>query len=148
MTTSVSAAYSYPLSPLQLKYSDIGMTCEFVLMTIGDPRGTSTTPGPGAGRSGSNRPGARQPLEASSNRSGNNSAYSMPPPPRSAAPSINREIGRARITRPSPPPPQPSLQSESLFIPADDDDRRWDPADEEDEEMLGWDASADNVSSH
>ena len=131
---------------MQLKYHDEGITCEFILMTIGDARGSSTTPGLGVPRSNLNRPIIRQPLDAASNRSVPASASSMPPPPRTAAPIISRESTRARLPRPSPPLPQPSLQSNALFVPEDDDDRRWNPAYEEDEEMLGWDASADNVS--
>lgn len=146
--TTVSVAYSHPYSPMQLKYSDESMTSEFILMTMGDSRGTSATPGPSAGRASTSRPTSRQPLEATSSRAGSNPAASMPPPPRAAAPSIARESARARLPRPSPPPPQPSLQSNALFCPEDDDDRRWDPAEEEDEEMLGWDASADNVSTY
>jgi cell cycle checkpoint control protein RAD9A len=40
---------------------------------------------------------------------------------------------------------QPELDEDSLFMPAGDDERTWDPPnfdqDEEEEEMLGWDAS-------
>ncbi len=54
------------------------------------------------------------------------------------------ETTRTRTLGPSPPPPQPSLQSNALFFPEEDDDRRWDPIDE-DEEMLVWDASCENV---
>ena len=37
---------------------------------------------------------------------------------------------------------------DSLFLPADDDDLQWEPAElkEDDEDKLGWDASASNVS--
>jgi cell cycle checkpoint control protein RAD9A len=144
---TVSAAYSHPSRPMQLKYTDEGMSTEFILMTIGDFRGSSTTPAPGVTRGISSKTGARQHLEASSNRIGVNAAPSMPPPSRAAAPSISRESSKAKVRRPSPPPPQPSLQSESLFFPDPDDDQRWDPADydDEDEEPLGWDASANNV---
>jgi len=71
----------------------------------------------------------------------------MPPPPTGAAPSLGRETARARVSRPSPPPPQPSLQSEALFVHEADDDRRWDPTnfDEEEDEMLLWDTPGDKV---
>jgi cell cycle checkpoint control protein RAD9A len=146
-STTVSAAYSYPFSPMLLKYNDEGMTCEFILMTIGDERDALTAPGLAGSRSGSSRPSARQHLEATSSRSGASAATSMPPPPRSAAPSIAREAAKPRTLGPSPPPPQPSLQSDALFFPEEDDDRRWDPVDEEDEEMLAWDASAEDENS-
>ena len=144
-STTVSALYSYPMSPMLLKYNDEGMTSQFILMTIGDLRGSLTTPGLAGSRSSSSRPVAKQPLEASSTRSDAKATASMPPPPRSAAPSIARETTRTRTLGPSPPPPQPSLQSNALFFPEEDDDRRWDPVDEEDEEMLAWDASGENV---
>lgn len=143
-STTVSALYSYPMSPLLLRYNDEGMTSEFILMTIGDLRGLSTTPGLTGSRSSSSRPIAKQPLEALSSRSDAKATTSMPPPPRSAAPSLARETTRIRTLGPSPPPPQPSLQSDALFFPEEDDDRRWDPVDE-DEEMLAWDASGENV---
>jgi cell cycle checkpoint control protein RAD9A len=143
-STTVSVLYSYPMSPMLIKYNDEGITSEFILMTIGDLRGLSTTPGLAGSRSSSSRPVAKQPLEASSSRSDAKATASMPPPPRSAAPSIARETTRTRTLGPSPPPPQPSLQSNALFFPEEDDDRRWDPVDE-DEEMLAWDASGENV---
>lgn len=127
-----------------LKYSEEGMTSEFILMTIGDLRGSSMTPNLAGSRSSSSRPVTKQPLEALSTRTDARTAASMPPPPRPAAPSLGRETTRTRTLGPSPPPPQPSLQSNALFFPEEDDDRRWDPIDE-DEEMLVWDASCENV---
>jgi cell cycle checkpoint control protein RAD9A len=123
------------------------VSTEFILMTLGDFRGSSATPAPGSARGGSVKAAARQPLEASSNRNGANAANSMLPPSRSAAPSVVRESSRAKVRRPSPPPPQPSLQAESMFFADPDDDAKWDPAnaEDEDEESLGWAANADNV---
>ena len=71
----------------------------------------------------------------------------MPPPPVSAAPRLGRETTKGRVPSPSPPPPQPSIQSESLFLPDADEDRKWDPAnfDEEEDEMLLWDTGAEKV---
>lgn len=146
-STTISALYSYPMSPMLLKYNDEGMTSEFILMTTGDLRGLSTTPSLAGSRSNSTRPLGKQPLEASSSRSDPKAAASMPPPPRSAAPSFTKEAARIRTLGPSPPPPQPSLQSDALFFPEEDDDRRWDPVDE-DGELLAWDASGENVSVH
>jgi cell cycle checkpoint control protein RAD9A len=133
--TVVKALYSRPTSPMQLTYSEDGILSEFILMTIGDSRGASATPAPNASRTGTKRPTSRQPLEATSN-SARTAASRMPPPPTTA-----------RVPRPSPPPPQPSLQSEALFVTEADDDRRWDPAnfDEEEDEMLLWDTPGDKV---
>lgn len=139
--TIVKALYSHPASPMQITYNDEGLMSEFILMTIGEARGSSETPAINASRANSKRPASRQPVEAmpSSKRVANSE---MPPPPMSAAPSMNREPSRTKMPRPSPPPPQPSLASEDLFLPGADDDRRWDPVDYEEEadEMLKWDA--------
>lgn len=142
--TVVKALYSRPTSPMQLTYSEDGILSEFILMTIGESRGASATPAPNASRTGTKRPASRQPLEARSS-STRTAASGMPPPPTTAAPSLSREPTRARVSRPSPPPPQPSLQSEALFVTEADDDRRWDPAnfDEEEDEMLLWDTPGD-----
>jgi cell cycle checkpoint control protein RAD9A len=140
--TVVSAHYSIPGRPFQLAYTDEGMSCEFILMTMGDSRTGSVTPAPGAIRSNSTRPQPKQSLEAVGSRGG-----SMAPPPRSAAPSVARDTSRAKATRPSPPPPQASFHSDSLFIPDGDDDRQWDPVNYEDDDgdMPGWNASVDHV---
>lgn len=148
-STTVSASYSHPARPFQLKYSDGGVTSEFVLMTIGDFRGSSTTPGPSAARNNSKRPASRQPLEASQNRHASNSAVSMPPPSRPVPVSVTRGHPRAaERVRNSPPPPQPSIEANSLFVTDMDDDRQWGPpdfGDDDNPETVGWDASADNV---
>lgn len=120
------------------------MQCEFILMTTGEARAASATPAANEGRAASKRPVVRQPLEATSSskrtRSGSETVESGVPEP-----SLAREHTRRKISRPSPPPPQPSIQSQALFMPANDDDRRWDPVDYEDEdnEMLMWDANVD-----
>jgi len=150
LDTEVSAAYSYPSKPMQLKYSDEGVRIEFILMTIGDYRASSATPVPNATRLNSTRTISRKQLEASSSGKMIQSTTSMPPPARPAAPSVARQESRPRILRPSPPPPQPTLDSDSLFLQDDDEDRRWDPSGygDDDEELLGWDASADTVRIH
>ena len=130
------------------------MQCEFTLMTIGDYRGGSVIPAPAAGREISTRPAERpaerpasvQPSAPARSRP---VAEAMPPPIEPASRSFARESASQRPRRPSPPPPQASLDPESLFLPAgDDDDRRWDEKnyDEDEEDTLGWDASADHVS--
>jgi cell cycle checkpoint control protein RAD9A len=142
----VKALYSRPTSPMQLTYSEDGILSEFILMTIGESRGASATPVHNVSRTNSKRPASRQPLEATSS-SKRAATSGMPPPPTGAAPSLGRETARARVSRPSPPPPQPSLQSEALFVHEADDDRRWDPTnfDEEEDEMLLWDTPGDKV---
>jgi cell cycle checkpoint control protein RAD9A len=149
--TTVSAAYSHPSRPFLLKYSDGGVTSEFVLMTIGDFRGSSTTPAPSAARNAPKISATRQPLQSTESRPGSTAAASMPPPSRHATLSAVRGIPRvAERVRPPPPPPQPSIEADSLFVTDMDDDRQWGPpdfGDDDEPEMVGWDASADNVSS-
>lgn len=142
----VQAMYSYPLSPMQLSYSEEGILSEFILMTIGDSRGASATPAPNGSKPVSKRPAPRQPLAATLS-SKQEAGSEMPPPPTIIAPSLGHQVSRTRVSRPSPPPPQPSVQSQALFLPEADDDRRWDPAnfDEEEDEMLLWDMGREKV---
>ncbi|RFU26903.1 hypothetical protein B7463_g9457, partial [Scytalidium lignicola] len=140
--TNVGAKYSRPSSPMQLTYSDDGILSEFILMTIGESRGGSTTQI--SSRIASNRPNSRQ-VSAAPTASARNSSNAMPPPSKAPPAIHSREDSRAKLARPSPPPPQPSLQSKELFLPETDDDRRWDPANYEDEDeddaMLLWDVN-------
>jgi cell cycle checkpoint control protein RAD9A len=144
INTTVKALYSHPSSPMQLTYSDDGVLSEFILMTTGESRGVSAAP-TNASRANSKRPASRPPLEATPGSKRANSE--MRPPSTSAAPSNSREAARSKVSRPSPPPPQPSIQTEALFFPEADDDRRWDPVnfDEEEDEMLLWDAGGNSV---
>ncbi|ESZ92297.1 hypothetical protein SBOR_7337 [Sclerotinia borealis F-4128] len=145
--TNIRAVYSNPSSPMQLMYSEGGMQCEFILMTTGEARAASATPTADGTRTASKKPAVRQPLEATSSLKRTRSGSEMAPPT-GPAPSLARENTRRKISRPSPPPPEPSIQSQALFLPANDDDRRWDPVDYEDEdnEMLLWDAGVDESS--
>lgn len=142
--TIVKALYSHPSSPMQLTYIDEGLLSEFILMTTGESRCASVSLAANVSRAGSKRPASRQPLEATPGSK--RAAHSeMPPPPKNAAPSL-----KSKISRLSPPGAQPSVQSETLFIPEADDDARWDPVnfDDEEEELLLWDAGGDNVDCH
>lgn len=146
LNASITASYSNPTRPLQLAYTEKGMQCEFTLMTIGDYRGGSVTPATATGREISTRPAERP---ASVQPSARLVAEAMPPPVEPASRNFVRESASQRPRRPSPPPPQASLDPESLFLSAgDEDDRRWDEKNyvEDEEDTLGWDASADHVS--
>ncbi|EDN90607.1 hypothetical protein SS1G_00007 [Sclerotinia sclerotiorum 1980 UF-70] len=144
--TNIRALYSNPSSPMQLTYSEDGMQCEFILMTTGEARAISTIPATNGVRA-SKGPAVRQALEATSSlkRTRFGSEMAAPVDPEQ---NLIRENTRRKISRPSPPPPQPSIQSQALFMPANDDDRRWDPVDYEyeDNEMLLWDANVDESS--
>lgn len=145
--TMVKARYSHPSSPMQLKYHEDGMFTEFILMTIGDYRGASATPAISASRVASKRPASRQPLETSASSKRVITSEMPPPPPGiSRASTVSREAVIRRDSRPSPPPPQPSVHSQALFFPEEDEDQMWDPERfEDDGDRLGWDQGADNV---
>ena len=142
---NVSCLYNRPGRPLLLAYSAYGMQVEFTLMTIGEYRGSSATP---VAPQRTTKPATREP--------------SMLPPaletrrPREAAttalPSASRSFisqgTSQRMIKPPPPLPKASIDHESLFFTADDDeDRRWAERNYDEEDELGWDASADHVSS-
>ncbi|KAI4727723.1 Rad9-domain-containing protein [Aureobasidium sp. EXF-10728] len=177
----MSAQFSRPGRPLLFRYTDKGLTCEFILMTTGvaqavppatAPKVASTRPGGQASRQPSAVPlrpsrqstvdpdvSTRQPSVASGmpSRQSSHAAIQtvegrnteMAPPPRPASVvgpqrrvlgSLGRQTSQATTSNGDPDP-------ESLFMPhGDQDDRRFDPADfdqEPEEEMLGWDANAD-----
>ena len=133
---------------MQLSYNEHGMQCEFTLMTIGDYRGGSETPAPAVVRHASAASAANQPSRQSTVQIASiQKPNGMPPPTETASRSFTREPQSQRTQRPSPPPPKASLDPESLFLPADEDeDRLWGERNyDDDEDTLGWNASAKNV---
>lgn len=146
--TPISAYFSFPTRPLQFSYQSEGMSCSFTLMTIGDYRGASSTPNPNfvSTRSASRQPSAA-PVSLQSRM-----ASEMPPPALPASrlrpdKTLSSQSHRKPL-RPASDHPlvqEPEPDEDSLFMPAGDDERTWDPPnfdqDEEDEEMLGWDAT-------
>ena len=154
---SVTASYSHPSKPMQIKYGDDALRSEFILMTLGDYRGASVTPVPQAVNAPV-QPQARarpQPQQLQQQSSmGMRPPPSMskapmgPPPsmPRSATASVMQQTPNIRM----PPTPEthqvkPLLEEDSLFVdqgdPEEDEDQQWNPT-EEDEEMLTWDSGA------
>ena len=118
-------------------------------MTIGDYRGGSITPAPAAIRQVSAAPAeTSQSRQSTIQTAVRPKTTAMPPPSQPLSRSFTRESQSQRIQRPSPPPPKASLDPNSLFLPADeDDDRMWGERNYDDEQdTLGWDASANNVS--
>ena len=149
LKTSITALYSFPGRPMQLSYREHGMQCEFTLMTIGDYRGGSVTPAPAAVRQVSTAPAeSSQSRQSTVQTTVRPKPTNMPPPSQPLSRSLTRESQSQRIQRPSPPPPKASLDPNSLFLPAEeDDDRMWGERNYDDEQdTLGWDASANNVS--
>lgn len=172
---SMTAYFSRPSRPLQFFYQAVGMTCEFTLMTRGDDSTPSATPS--EPRAASTRPGSRQPSHQASlapaiaSRQSSTEqartivrnaqptemappasrpATDMAPPPRPITITALRERRQLNALKREPSQSTTASQrdSESLFMPRqDNDESQWDPPDfeGEPEEMLGWDANADIV---
>ncbi|WKT50123.1 Rad9 [Fusarium oxysporum f. sp. vasinfectum] len=155
----VSARYSIPTQPIQLSYTGDAMSCEFLVMTVGE-RGTNTGQRTKKGRKNATQnTGPR--LEATSRRPSMAPPESQPapapaPPPPSLPqhnPTPQMSAARASASRvgafdlrPSQRPAPPATnRSESLFV----EDEGWEPINYEDEELaednakLGWDHSID-----
>ncbi|KAI6811627.1 Rad9-domain-containing protein [Hortaea werneckii] len=140
----ISAYFSLPTRPLQFSYQNFGMHCEYTFMTTGDFREASSTPHPKfvSTRSLSRHTSAAPQQTPQPPQPG--PTAEMPPPTRlgfnkplssqSQRPSLREQVSQPHFEDPDP---------ESLFLP---EDRTWDPPnydgnDDEEEEMLGWDAA-------
>ncbi|KXJ88801.1 Rad9-domain-containing protein [Microdochium bolleyi] len=141
----VTALYSIPSRPMQIKYDGAEMKCEFLLMTVGE-RGAAATK---VKKARTQAKDARQPqLEAAASGSTSHAPTPVPQPSAIAHVSVRSDTVpslRPPITTPSQRPPPPSFQEESLFVPQDND-HQWDPVtlgddDQEEDAQLGWDAS-------
>lgn len=149
LNSEITASYSLPSRPMQLKYQGDGLRCDFLLMTVGD-RGITTQTGK---RLRGNPRGPKPPqLEASASRASSHAPTSAPhlmslrqdQPIPSLRPSNSRASNR--------PPPPAFDDDDSLFVPQDNDNQ-WEPVnlnEEEEEEQdsarLEWNASAQPVS--
>ncbi|GAB7363142.1 hypothetical protein MBLNU230_g3428t1 [Neophaeotheca triangularis] len=155
LRATISAQFSLPTRPLQFSYTADGMHCQFTLMTWGDYRSASETT---EAKFTSTRPASRTPSVAPSVTPIVTSAQqpprqlsAMPPPTKPASYKHNKPLGQrqqsmslsrqASAVNSDPDP-------DSLFVPAgDEDDQTWGPPSydeqEEDQEMLGWDAGQD-----
>ncbi|RBR13983.1 uncharacterized protein FIESC28_07949 [Fusarium coffeatum] len=152
----VSARYSVPTQPIQLSYTGDAISCEFLVMTVGE-RGTNPAQKTKKGRK--NAPQSTGPrLEATTRRpsmppSEPQQPLLPPPPPSFPPPNSTPQMSAARASasrvgifdlRPSQKPAPPATnQSESLFV----EDEGWEPINYDDEELmddnakLGWDHS-------
>lgn len=160
--STLSARYSIPARPIQFSYAGDALSCEFLIMTVGErgsnpaqktKKGRKSAPAGNAPRlEAASRKTSIAPSEAPAPRP----ETTQPPPQASARvppPSASRPVGTIRASvsrmsafdlRPSQPPPPPTLRSESLFV----EDEGWEPVRDEDEDaeenaQLGWDHSAD-----
>jgi cell cycle checkpoint control protein RAD9A len=144
--SEMSAAYSLPSQPMQLRYDADGLKCEFLLMTVGE-RGST---GQRATKTKAKSKPRQQQLEAAASRATSHAPTPTPGATTTARPDPMPPL-RPSVVRPSQRPPPPEFEDDSLFVPQDNDNE-WDPVhlneDEEDEDnaRLGWDASAQPVS--
>ncbi|KIV84811.1 hypothetical protein PV11_00568 [Exophiala sideris] len=155
MRASVTARYSRGNRPMQISYEDQGLLAEFTLMTRGSTNVPNSSNAGTPARDLSLRPGSRPPetpasaaptLPASSRPA---DTASMPPPARASFRDPDTAASNLSKTQSgdSAPPPAGSLNPDSLFIPADDDDQQWDaPNFEEEPDIVTWDNTADEVS--
>ncbi|KAK7415709.1 hypothetical protein QQZ08_012266 [Neonectria magnoliae] len=152
----VSARYSVPSRPIQLSYSSDAISCEFLIMTIGE-RGSN--PGQKTKKGRKNAAQNNGPhLEATSRRTSLAPSEALqpqpqPPPPsrpqQNPAPQLSTarasasRIGAFELRPSQRPPPPPTMRSESLFV----EDEGWEPVrddeDAEEDARLEWDHSVD-----
>ncbi len=139
LRSHISARYSFPTRPLQLSYGSEGMLCEFTLMTTGEHNGVSL-PATGTSTNGINTstrtasvPGSKASMDT------------MQPPTVPASRSAARK-GNQPVSANSVRERRTGSEPDSLFVPLADEDREWDPQGYRNEdEVLGWDASANDV---
>jgi cell cycle checkpoint control protein RAD9A len=139
----LNACYTKPGRPLQFGYDQPGLSCRFTLMTAGDPRSHAATD---TGTSATAKKPATEQSKAS-NADQQRQSRIMLPPLRPEGRRNTQTLGRRKpddntnVVNPS------SKESESLFVPQEDEDRTWDPTNYDDgEEMLAWDSREPDVS--
>lgn len=173
---AIAARYSLPARPMQFSYASDAISCEFLIMTVGErggnPAQRTKKVRKGAANKGHNSISKAMPhLEETSRRTSATPSQttadvqrqqvaspSMQPPSSSRQPpNPTPRLSAARASasrigafdfRPSQRPPPPTLRSESLFV----EDEAWEPVRDDDEDAdedarLEWDHSADPVSS-
>lgn len=135
INTKVNAFYSQHSYPMLLTYDYEGVWSDFILMTAG---GSTITPVPNEKQRDLKRPAPKKSIELMHDRK----IVASDALPHLSQ--INKATTPPKLTDSLILPPKPSIQSDSLFLPQADDDRRWDPAffDEEGEEILLWDKGA------
>ncbi|CAK37530.1 uncharacterized protein An02g02490 [Aspergillus niger] len=143
----ITARFTRPSRPLQFAYESEGVKTEFTLMTRGESPGEDV---PGSSRAAPQL-SARQtpaPVQISQRNTAPETAQMPPPRSRSIRP-LTGTSTRASQSNTETQQPPPSMEFDSLFVPADDD-RQWDVPNDEDEgpveDELGWDATGEQTS--
>jgi cell cycle checkpoint control protein RAD9A len=153
MKVDVTARYSRGNRPMQIAYSQGGVAAHFTLMTratsshVPDASRNSTPARDLSMRGRSQTPSmTRDPSVPATTQT---APTDMPPP--STRPSARPPATRPALLKGSgtadTPAPSASLNPDSLFIPADDEDQKWDePNYEEDRDIVTWDNASDSAS--
>ncbi|KAL7935605.1 Rad9 domain-containing protein [Trichoderma chlorosporum] len=168
---AIAARYSLPARPMQLSYASDAISCEFLVMTVGERGGNPAQRTKKARKGAANKDNRgsiskHMPhLEETSRRTSATPTQttaeaqrpgavspSMPPPSSSKPPNPTPRLSAARASasrigafdfRPSQRPPPPTVRSESLFV----EDEAWEPVrddeDADEDARLEWDHSAD-----
>ncbi|KAF2748036.1 DNA repair protein Rad9 [Sporormia fimetaria CBS 119925] len=139
LKTELRAYYSQPTRPLQFSYGSDGLLCEFTLMTSGDynaSKAPSAVP-----RQAHIETAPRPRPTATEARESRRMQPEMPQPVAPASQSASRRVPGSRKES-----SQASQNgSASLFVRQDEEDAQWEPVDyNNEEETLGWDASAEH----
>lgn len=144
---SVSAQYSHPSRPMQLSYDRDGIVCQFTLMTTGYFRGGTATPAPLIAPRASTTSSRQEYRPTGTAETPASPARSLPARPRMGAETSAPTLTGHSKPRPSQPRPKTSLEYDSLFFPEQAEDQRWNDEGprHEDDGVLGWDASGNNV---
>ncbi|KIW66335.1 hypothetical protein, variant [Phialophora macrospora] len=164
MRTPVTARYSRGNRPMQISYGEGGLAAEFTLMT----RGSTNVPSNASNASTRSTPARDLSMRPASRNSETRAATpgnvqpspqpasgvgtDMPPPARASI--RDREsatqppLAQADPLNSAATVPSASIDPNSLFIPADEDDRQWDePNFEQEPDIVTWDNTADNAAS-
>ena len=145
LNANIHAYYSNPGRPLQFFYTQEGLTCQFTLMTAGDYSGTPATSAPVS--AAPTQPASRdQSIVSPAAEISRPKAKDMPPPAEQNKRKSLRKLGQNESHGQITSQQRAKEVSESLFVPMEEEDHRWDPTEyEEDEETLGWDTNVSNV---
>ncbi|PHH59348.1 hypothetical protein CDD81_3352 [Ophiocordyceps australis] len=145
-TNTISARYSLPSRPIQLTYAADAISCEFLVMTVGERASNANQKTTKTNRT----VGRKAKMSLKSDFDGINAATSSDAPTPRLVPNPTSHMGIARASasrigafnlRPSQhAPPRQTLQSESLFV----DDDGWEPLADQDHDgdqdaRLEWD---------
>jgi cell cycle checkpoint control protein RAD9A len=139
----LNTCYTKPGRPLQFGYDQPGISCRFTLMTASDSRSPAVADT--GNKATARKPSTEQASAANTDRQ--RQSRIMLPPPRPEGRRNTQTLGR-RKPDDETNSAQPSRQeSETLFVPQEDEDRTWDPTNYDDgEEMLAWDSREPDVS--